>query len=62
LTKQEGKKDDPGVNSRALNELFRVSKERELDYEITVTVAVIEIYNETINDLLIPPAKMKQKK
>jgi kinesin family protein C2/C3 len=44
-----------GVNFRALDELFRVTKERSGDgaWEYTITVSYLEIYNETIRDLLV---------
>lgn len=59
---QEGPKENPGVNPRALQELFRVSDERKEDYTVEIGVAVLEIYNEQIRDLLVPPAKAKEKK
>jgi len=58
----EGTKENPGVNMRALNELFRVAQERAADYKFEITVSVLEIYNESIRDLLIPPARAKEKK
>lgn len=59
---QQGPPEDPGVNTRALGELFRVAKEREEDYKIELSVSILEIYNETIHDLLVPASKVKQKK
>eukprot|EP00026_Physarum_polycephalum_P003420 Phypoly_transcript_03431.p1 GENE.Phypoly_transcript_03431~~Phypoly_transcript_03431.p1 ORF type:complete len:769 (+),score=259.97 Phypoly_transcript_03431:195-2309(+) len=53
----EGTKENPGVNLRALNELFRVAQERAADYKFEISVSVLEIYNETIHDLLVKPAK-----
>lgn len=58
----EGPRENPGVNSRALSELFKIVEERGEDYRIDATVSILEIYNENIHDLLIPPAKMKLKK
>lgn len=54
---KEGTKENPGVNMRALNELFRVAQERAADYKFEITVSVLEIYNETIHDLLVKPPK-----
>jgi len=43
---------DPGLNNRVLEELFRIQTERKLTHDITFCMAVTEIYNETIRDLL----------
>lgn len=48
----EGSPSDRGVNYRTLDELFSLVKERKGDYTYEVRVAVMEIYNETIIDLL----------
>lgn len=48
----EGPKEDPGVNARAIAELFRLAAERGEDYEINVSASVLEIYNENLRDLL----------
>jgi kinesin family protein C2/C3 len=48
----EGPKSDHGVNFRALEQLFRVCEERSEHYEYTFQVSMLEIYNETLLDLL----------
>ncbi|KAK6983284.1 Kinesin-like protein kifc3, partial [Biomphalaria glabrata] len=46
----EGPQSDPGINQRALQLLFEETKSSEWQYEITASV--MEIYNETMRDLL----------
>lgn len=53
----EGIPEDRGVNYQTLNELFAVIKERSNDYDYTISVAVMEIYNENLVDLLSPEKK-----
>ncbi|KAF5842157.1 P-loop containing nucleoside triphosphate hydrolase protein [Dunaliella salina] len=48
----EGPDADPGVNSRALTELFRLAQERSEDWDYQFRASVLEIYNERIYDLL----------
>jgi kinesin family protein C2/C3 len=48
----EGPAGDPGVNYRALDELFRLIDERRGDWEYRVRVSMVEIYNEQLRDLL----------
>ncbi|XP_050399576.1 kinesin-like protein KIFC3 isoform X2 [Patella vulgata] len=48
----EGPVSDPGINQRALIELFNETRERGTDWEYTISVSVLEIYNENIRDLL----------
>ncbi|GFH13907.1 kinesin-like protein [Haematococcus lacustris] len=48
----EGLETDPGVNSRALKELFRLAEERAEDLKYKFSASVLEIYNEQIYDLL----------
>jgi len=50
----EGPRDNPGLNYRTLAELFAVQRERT-DFEYRISVSVLEIYNEQIFDLLVPP-------
>lgn len=42
-----------GVNTRALDELFRRSVERSREYSDVITVTILEVYNEEIRDLLV---------
>lgn len=49
----EGSQSDPGVNTRALKELFRIKKERQSDYSYKIKISMLEIYNEQIRDLLV---------
>jgi kinesin family protein C2/C3 len=48
----EGNAENKGVNFRALTELFRVKEERKGDYSYQISVSMMEVYNETIRDLL----------
>lgn len=56
----QGTNENPGVNPRALDELFDVAAERSQDWDYTITMSVLEIYNEQVRDLLgeNPSAKM----
>lgn len=56
---QEGPPDNPGVNTRALSELFRISEKKAEEVTVQIEVSILEIYNEQIRDLLIAPAKSK---
>jgi hypothetical protein len=48
----EGPKSDRGVNYRALGELFELVREgsarKTAGYTYTITLSVVEIYNETL--------------
>ncbi|XP_076807108.1 uncharacterized protein LOC143450438 [Clavelina lepadiformis] len=48
----EGSKSNPGINQRALNDLFRLIDEKSEDWDFNVAVSLVEIYNETLRDLL----------
>ena len=47
----QGPKENPGVFTRAINELFKMIKERQEDYEYALEIALMEIYNENLRDL-----------
>ena len=44
----QGPTADPGINQRALQQLFAETSDRGRDWTFTITVSVLEIYNETI--------------
>jgi len=48
---------DPGMNTRVLRELFQIREERTGEYTINISLAITEIYNETVRDLLNPSSK-----
>jgi kinesin family protein C2/C3 len=51
-----GTSENPGVNTRSLQELFDRKSERVKEYQDEITVSVMEIYNEQIRDLLAQDA------
>ena len=53
----QGYDGDPGVNTRALEQLFLLADERKGVYTYEIKVSLCEIYNETIRDLLEPKDK-----
>jgi len=56
----QGTPTDPGIYMRTFNELFKVARERS-GWRVELTAAIIEIYNEEIRDLLVPPDKKAPK-
>lgn len=48
----EGVADDPGINQRALRLLFSEVTEKAPDWDYKITVSMVEIYNETLRNLL----------
>lgn len=54
--------DDPGVTPRAMMELFRQVEALSGEWTYTLTLSILEIYNESIHDLLNNnPGKDKEK-
>ncbi|XP_072235900.1 kinesin-like protein KIFC3 isoform X2 [Leuresthes tenuis] len=48
----EGVAENPGINQRALRLLFSEVTEKAPDWDYRITVSMVEIYNETLRDLL----------
>ncbi|KAM3877444.1 kinesin-like protein KIFC3 [Diretmus argenteus] len=48
----EGVAEDPGINQRALRLLFSEVTEKAPDWDFNITVSMVEIYNETLRNLL----------
>jgi len=57
----EGYNGERGVTFRAFNELFKLAKESWGVYDYEFKVTMIEIYNETIRDLLVKRGEDKEK-
>jgi len=53
----EGPPDNPGVTLRALQEILTLAETRNDKWEYTLTMSMLEIYNESVRDLLGKPAK-----
>lgn len=53
-------KEDWGVNYRALNDLFHISRSRINTIMYEVSVQMVEIYNEQVRDLLTNDASQKK--
>ncbi|KAJ0404632.1 hypothetical protein P43SY_009845 [Pythium insidiosum] len=51
-----GPAENPGINTRALQELFQRKVERAKEFQDEITVSIMEIYNEQIRDLLAADA------
>ncbi|XP_061468170.1 kinesin-like protein KIFC2 [Rhineura floridana] len=48
----EGTRDDPGINQRALQALCQEMEAKGVAWEYSVSLSMVEIYNEVIRDLL----------
>ncbi|XP_052008050.1 kinesin-like protein KIFC3 isoform X3 [Xyrauchen texanus] len=48
----EGIPENPGINQRALRLLFSEVTEKQPDWDYKITVSMVEIYNETLRNLL----------
>lgn len=48
----EGTEKNRGVNYRTLELLFKTAKERKETFTYSISVSVLEVYNEQIRDLL----------
>jgi len=48
----EGTANNPGINKRALEDLFNTVEQRSCQWSYTVNVSILEVYNETVRDLL----------
>jgi len=57
----DGPADNPGVNLRALEELFKIAEQRTPMFEYTITMSVYEIYNDKVACLLTPRKERKGK-
>ena len=50
---------DPGVNDRALQNLFNIAAERSNRADVHISVSMMEIYNEKFPELIIPGRMME---
>jgi len=55
----DGTDENPGVNLRALRQLFKMAEDRAPMFEYTIKVSIFEIYNEEIRDLIASERKEK---
>ncbi|XP_047323551.1 kinesin-like protein KIN-14R [Impatiens glandulifera] len=53
----EGTDQNRGVNYRTLEQLFKLAQERNDTFSYSISVSVLEVYNEQIRDLLAPSSK-----
>ncbi|XP_008308086.1 kinesin-like protein KIFC3 isoform X3 [Cynoglossus semilaevis] len=55
----EGETDNPGINQRALHLLFSEVREKAPDWNYKIKVSMVEIYNETLRNLLSESSSAK---
>jgi kinesin family member C2/C3 len=48
----QGVESNPGINMRALKELFQIGEDRKESLRMQVQASIVEIYNDSIYDLL----------
>uniref|UniRef100_A0A1I7XQN3 Kinesin motor domain-containing protein n=1 Tax=Heterorhabditis bacteriophora TaxID=37862 RepID=A0A1I7XQN3_HETBA len=53
-SQQQGPSSNPGINQRAIKQLFEAVNERNGDIKYSIQISMMEIYNEKIRDLLKP--------
>ncbi|XP_027364543.1 kinesin-like protein KIN-14S [Abrus precatorius] len=58
----EGTPEHRGVNYRTLEELFRITEERQRVIKYDLSVSMLEVYNEKIKDLLVENSTQPMKK
>merc|ERR1719223_1218421 len=56
-----GPPSDRGVNTRALEDLFKRARDRSAEWTDTINVSLLEVYNENIKDLLVAPGDTQVK-
>lgn len=56
----EGTEENRGVNYRTLEELFKIAGERKETFSYSISVSVLEVYNEQIRDLLATSPSSKK--
>ncbi|ONK73657.1 uncharacterized protein A4U43_C04F33910 [Asparagus officinalis] len=56
----EGNEQNRGVNYRTLEELFKIASERKETFCYSISVSVLEVYNEQIRDLLATSPSSKK--
>ena len=57
----EGPPDNRGVNLRSIDQLFALRDARAKDYDYEFVLSYLEIYNESVHDLLVDPKTSKKK-
>lgn len=49
-----------GINYRALDDLFNIANQRSGEWRYSINVQMLEIYNETLRDLLVDSSVPKK--